>query len=90
MRLIVVPDHAALSRVAAKYVADRVRAKPTAAIGFCTGRTVVGFYEELVRLNRRGYVSFAQAHGFDIDEFYGLPADHPKTYRAYLQETRRN
>jgi len=86
MKLIVVKDYAALSRVSAEYVAARVCSQPSLRIGFCTGRTVVGFYQELVGLHRRGRVSFAQAWGFDIDEFHGLPQGHPKSYRTYLQE----
>jgi glucosamine-6-phosphate deaminase len=38
-----------------------------------------------VRRHRLGEVSFAAARGFLLDEYVGLPADHPQRYRAVIE-----
>ena len=34
----------------------------------------------------RGLISFRQARGFTLDEYVGLPADHPQRYRTVIDE----
>jgi glucosamine-6-phosphate deaminase len=60
-----------------------VRHKPTAVLGLATGSTPLPVYDALVEKHRAG-LSFASVRGFALDEYVGLPADHPESYRSVL------
>jgi glucosamine-6-phosphate deaminase len=42
-------------------------------------------YDELARRHRESGLSFARARGFLLDEYVGLPADHPQRYRNVIE-----
>ena len=75
--------------VAAKSVADRiaaaVAAKPNVVLGLATGGTMEPVYKALVRRSAAG-LSFSAVRVFALDEYVGLPPDHPQSYRVYLRE----
>jgi glucosamine-6-phosphate deaminase len=54
-------------------------------LGLPTGRTPVPLYAELVARYRSGAVDFARATTFNLDEFVGLPAGDPRSYRAFME-----
>jgi glucosamine-6-phosphate deaminase len=56
-----------------------------AVLGLATGRTPLPFYAELIRLHREGQLSFANVVTFNLDEYLGLPAGHPESYRTFMQ-----
>ena len=85
MRLIIQPDYEKLSRWTAGYIARRiVEFKPTAerpfVLGLPTGSSPVGTYRELVRLHKEGILSFAHVVTFNMDEYVGIPEEHPLPY----------
>jgi len=86
VRVRVLPDYESMSAVAAEIVAERVREKPGAVFLLPTGTTPLGMYRRLVQMHRREGLSFAQATFFNLDEYLGLPPDHPASYHVYMQE----
>lgn len=86
MDVIILPDASAVCAHAARVVAALLRETPAAVLGLATGETQKAVYAELVRLHRAGRVSFARATTFNLDEFVGVPADHPACYRRYMRE----
>ncbi len=89
MRLIIEPDYATLSRWAACYVASRINAfKPTAerpfVLGCPTGSSPLGMYRNLFELYKEGKVSFRNVVTFNMDEYVGLPEDHPESYHSFM------
>jgi len=44
----------------------------------------LGTYAELIRLNREGYVSFADVVTFNMDEYVGLERDHEQSYYTFM------
>lgn len=58
--------------------------RPSLVLGLPTGRTPVALYRRLVELHAQGRADFSQVTTFNLDEFLGLPADHPGSYRAYM------
>lgn len=58
--------------------------KPDAVLGLATGSSPLTIYDELVRRYEAGELSFAQARAFTLDEYVGLPADHPQRYRNVI------
>jgi len=74
---------------AAKYVAKRIRDfRPTPekpfVLGLPTGGTPLGMYKRLVELHKAGKVSFKNVITFNMDEYVGLPQDHPESYHHYM------
>jgi glucosamine-6-phosphate deaminase len=82
LRVEVLSDYAALSERAAGLVAELVRRQPDAVLGLPTGATPEGMYAALARSG----VSFARARTFNLDEYLGLPPDHPQSYRTWIRE----
>ena len=89
MRLIIEPDYERVSEWAARYVAHRINeAHPTAerpfVLGCPTGSSPLGMYKRLIELNKAGEVSFRNVVTFNMDEYCGLPEDHPESYHSFM------
>jgi len=85
MRVRVFADASVLARALARDVARQIAADPGIVLGLPTGRTPIPLYRELVRLYRLGRVDFSRATTFNLDEFYGVEARDPRSYRAFMQ-----
>ena len=85
MRLRVFATPAALARALAADVSRRLTATPELVLGLPTGRTPIPLYRELVRLHQAGRADFSRATTFNLDEFLGLSARDPRSYRAFMQ-----
>lgn len=89
MRIVIQPDYAALSYWTARYIAQRINAfAPTEklpfVIGLPTGSSPIGTYENLVALHRSGKLSFKNVVTFNMDEYVGIPRDHPESYYTFM------
>ena len=86
MEVIVVPTADAACLLAARIIGRLLRAKPDAALALPTGSTPRAIYAELVRQHRDEGLSFARASTFNLDEYVGIPPEHPGAFRRALQE----
>lgn len=86
MRAHVFPDYEAMSAAAAGLVLRRLAAGPSSVLLLPTGTTPLGMYRRLVEMHRSGEISFSKATFFNLDEYLGLPPDHPAGYHAYMEE----
>ena len=89
MRLIIQPDYKSVSKWAANYVASRIKAaNPTPekpfVLGCPTGSSPLGMYKELIDLNKAGVISFQNVVTFNMDEYVGLPKEHPESYYSFM------
>lgn len=41
-------------------------------------------YKALIELNKQGKVSFQNVVTFNMDEYVGLPEDHPESYHTFM------
>lgn len=80
------PSPEAVCLRAARIVARLIRAKPAAVLALPTGATPRAVYAELVRQHRAEGLSFARVTAFNLDEYAGLPPDHPASFRRALHE----
>ncbi|MDR0375133.1 MAG: glucosamine-6-phosphate deaminase [Treponema sp.] len=91
MRLLALKDYTTACTWAAGYIAGRINAfapskdKPF-VLGLPTGSSPLGIYKELIALNKAGKVSFADVVTFNMDEYIGLPDDHPQSYRRFMKD----
>lgn len=84
MEVVIVESPQEGSELVARAIGELLRAKPDAVLGLATGSTPLGVYDSLVALHENEGLSFASARGFALDEYVGLPPDHPESYRAVL------
>ena len=70
-------EHAAAARVAAL-----LRNTPSAVLGLATGCTMVGVYRALVASD----VEVKHATTFNLDEYCGLPPDHPGSFHTFMAQ----
>ena len=85
MNVRILKDEGAVARVVAARVIALLTARPAAVLGLPTGRTPVQLYARLRAAHAAGRVDFAKATTFNLDEFLGLPPDHPASYRAFME-----
>ena len=86
MEVIIARTYEQLSKDAAQAVADVMNAKPNAVIGMATGSTPLGVYQELVKMHQKGELDFSQATTFNLDEYVGLPVNHPQSYHRFMHD----
>ena len=91
MRLIIQDNYDLASKWAANYIARKINlAAPTAekpyVLGLPTGSSPMGIYRELIKLNKAGVVSFKNVVTFNMDEYVGIPKEHPQSYYTFMWE----
>ena len=89
MRVIIQEDYDKCSVWAANHIAKRINdfnptAKKPFVLGLPTGSTPLGTYNELIKLYEEGKVSFEHVVTFNMDEYVGLPEDHPQSYHRFM------
>lgn len=75
-----------LAAECADLIRNRGAAGQTVVLGLATGSTPIPFYRELVRLHREEGLDFAGVTTFNLDEYLGLPPEHPESYRAFMRK----
>ena len=84
MEVIIVEDPAAIGVIGADAIEALLARKPPAVLGLATGSSPLAIYDDLVARYEAGRLSFGRARGFTLDEYVGLPADHPERYRTVI------
>ncbi len=86
MEIIIQPTPETGGIIAARIVAKLVRAKPDCVLGLATGSTPLGTYRELIRMHHEDGLDFSRVTTFNLDEYVGLPPEHPQSYHAFMDE----
>lgn len=86
MKIFVQLNEEGVARAGARMVANVLRRKPGAVLGLATGNTPLALYRELIRMHREEDLDFSGVTTFNLDEYRGLPPDHPASYHAYMEE----
>ncbi len=89
MRLIPLSNAQNVGLWSARYIADRInKFQPTAdcpfILGLPTGGTPLTTYKRLIELYNLGEVSFEHVVTFNMDEYIGIPEDHPESYHSFM------
>ena len=84
VEVIITENTAEAGRLAADAVQNLITANPDAVIGLATGSSPQSIYDELARRVSQGIISFARVQAFTLDEYVGLPHDHPERYRNVI------
>lgn len=84
MEVVILDSAAEIGGVAADAIEALLKHKPDAVLGLATGSSPLSIYDELASRYQAGKVSFAKARAFTLDEYVGLPPDHPERYRNVI------
>jgi glucosamine-6-phosphate deaminase len=89
MRVIIQNNYEALSTWAAEHVIESIKKfHPTPerpfVLGLPTGSTPLGMYKNLVKAYQEGRISFKNVVTFNMDEYVGLPENHPQSYHFFM------
>ena len=89
MRLIIKDTNALAGQWAANHIAERINAHQAKSdkpfvLGLPTGSTPLSTYKALIELNKAGKVSFKNVITFNMDEYVGLPKEHPESYHSFM------
>ncbi len=85
MEIIIQPTYARLAEVAAEIIRDALLKKPNLVLGLATGSTPIGVYEALVQMHRTDRLDFSNVTTFNLDEYVGIPPDHPYSYHTFMR-----
>lgn len=84
MEVVILRTPDEIGEIAADAIENLLDRKPGAVLGLATGSSPLPVYDALARRCAAGRVSFARARGFTLDEYVGLPAGHPESYRNVI------
>jgi glucosamine-6-phosphate deaminase len=84
MEVIIRPNADTAADLVARIIARELRSNPRLALGLATGCTMESVYARLVRMHREEGLDFSSCRTFNLDEYVGLPGNHPSSYRHYM------
>ena len=64
----------------AQEIIQQIKEKPNTVLGLATGSTPIGLYRNLVKSYRNDELSFSQVRTYNLDEYVGIPQEHPCSY----------
>lgn len=86
MKIIVEPKYEEVSKSAARIIAREIISKTDPVLGLPTGDTPKRTYELLVEYYRDGLVDFSSVTTFNLDEYYPISKDDPKSFARYMED----
>ncbi len=86
MEVIISQDPCSASILAARLISRLISIKPDAVLGLATGSTPLNLYRELIRMHRVDGLDFSRVRTFNLDEYIGLPPDHPASYHSFMEK----
>ena len=84
MNIIVCKNYEEMSLRAAELLAEVVKSKPACVLGLATGSTPVGMYQNLIRMNKAGEISFKDVTTVNLDEYYPIDPENDQSYRYFM------
>lgn len=85
--VIIVDDEQEAGELYATCVADLISRKPDAVLGLATGSSPLAAYQALAERVRADHIDVSGVRGYALDEYIGLPLDHPESYHSTIART---
>ena len=82
MEIIIQPTPEASAEIAARIIARQLREKPDSVLGLATGSTPLSLYRILIGMK----LDWSRVTTFNLDEYIGLPREHPQSYHSFMWE----
>lgn len=85
MEIVIAKEPGEVADIGADAICRLLADAVNPVLGLATGSSPLPTYGELIRRHRAGDANFANASAFLLDEYVGLPADHPEAYRTFIE-----
>jgi glucosamine-6-phosphate deaminase len=85
MEVVITRSPGEVAELAAGIIRRTLEERVEPVIGLATGSSPIPTYRRLIEMHRDDGVSFANVHAVMLDEYVGLPAEHPQSYRAVIR-----
>ena len=85
MEIVILRDADAVAEYSAEEIASTMSSRPESVLGLATGSSPLGTYSRLRRLVEQGELDLSTAWGFALDEYVGIPVDHPQSYATVIR-----
>ena len=85
MEIIIQPTYTQLVAVSAEIIREALLKKPNLVLGLATGSTPIGLYKALVRMHKTDGLDFSEVITFNLDEYVGIPPNHPHSYHTFME-----
>lgn len=86
MEIFITKDYEDLSAKAFEVMGRVVISNPYAVLGLATGTTPLGLYSKMIEDYKAHGTSYAHIRAANLDEYKGLPKDHPQSYAYFMRE----
>jgi glucosamine-6-phosphate deaminase len=86
MEVVISTTRDEAGKLAADAIEELIRRRPAAVLGVATGSSPLLIYDELGRRVAEGSLSLSEARAFMLDEYVGLPEDHPQRYLSVIRD----
>lgn len=87
MQIVIKNTYDEMCQWAAEHIAEAInnhKEDRPFVLGLPTGSTPLGVYKALIDMNKSGKVSFKNVVTFNMDEYVGLPEEHPESYHSFM------
>ena len=86
MKIIITKNYEEMSERAAEIMLRVVKQNPKAVLGLATGTTPLGLYAKMIADYKEKGTDYSQIRTVNLDEYKGLPKDHPQSYAYFMRE----
>ncbi len=86
MKVVILENPEAVAAYGTEMFKRQLKSKPDSVLGLATGSTPLALYQQFIRANQQGAMSFKEVSTFNLDEYLGLAGDHPQSYRHFMNE----
>ena len=86
MKIIITKDYEEMSAKAFEIMKGVVKNNPYAVLGLATGTTPLGLYRCMTEDYKSHGTSYEHIRTVNLDEYKGLPKNHPQSYAYFMRE----
>lgn len=85
MNIVLCDSAEQATSLSAQMIFREVARRPSSVLGWATGGTMDQLYQELLQLQQQEPQRWSDVRSFNLDEYVGLAADHPMSYRYFMR-----
>ena len=86
IKLIKCKNSEKVAEIASQLFKEEIKIQPYSILGLATGSTTLRLYEKLIALYLSNAIDFSKVITFNLDEYIGLPKNHPQSYRNFMNK----
>ncbi|MGL4346428.1 MAG: glucosamine-6-phosphate deaminase [Cellulosilyticaceae bacterium] len=86
MTIYVTSNYDEMSKKGAQVVAEVLKNKANPILGLATGGTPVGMYQELIKMNKAGEITFKNVASYNLDEYFPIEKTNDQSYDYFMKD----